>query len=184
MAKRYHPDVCDVEEDIDMFLRAKAAYETLSAASGYVRAQVDVGVRGWTRVVPSSFHPSPTHSIAANATTARLTTRHACSHAPRHRTCLDTVQTYEWKLKWRAQLEKLRAERAEAERARREREGDNRISLVGTREMKNQIASQMAGLRDQTRKRRNVMKPKVSAFVEPFADIRASDDDEWNHEVQ
>jgi len=116
-----------------MFLRAKAAYETLSAASG---------------------------------------------------ACLDTVQTYEWKLKWRAQLEKLRAERAEADRARRERQDDNRISLVGTREMKNQIASQMAGLRDQTRKRRNVMKPKVSAFVEPFADIRASDDDEWNHEVQ
>jgi len=46
MAKRYHPDVCDVEEDIDMFLRAKAAYETLSAASGYVRARVGVGVRG------------------------------------------------------------------------------------------------------------------------------------------
>ena len=167
-----------------MFLRAKAAYETLSAASGYVCAQVDVGVRGWTRVVPSSFHPSPTHSIVANATTARLTTRHARSRAPRHRTCLDTVQTYEWKLKWRAQLEKLRAERAEAERARRERQDDNRISLVGTREMKNQIASQMAGLRDQTRKRRNVMKPTPPAFVEPFADIRASDDDEWNHEVQ
>jgi len=28
------------------------------------------------------------------------------------------------------------------------------------------------------------MKPTPPAFVEPFADIRASDDDEWNHEVQ
>ena len=94
---------------------------------------------------------------------------------------MDTVQTYEWKLKWRAQLEKLRAERA-AERARREREDEERVSLVGTREMRKQIASQMAGLRDQTRKRRNVMKPKVQTFVEPFADVGA--DDEWNHEVQ
>ena len=55
-------------------------------------------------------------------------------------------------------------------------------SAVGTEEMRQQIDAQIAGLRDRGRHRRNVMKPKVRNWPEPFP----LEDDvySWNHEVQ
>jgi len=129
MAKRYHPDVNPNAEEQEMFLRAKAAYETLSSASG---------------------------------------------------SDLQKVQTYEWKLKWKEQLRKMRDAKAEKERE----EEAERVTMVGTETMRQQIASQMAGLRDRDHRRRvrNVMKPTPVKFDEPFANI--DDDYSWNHEVQ
>jgi len=128
MAKLYHPDVNPNAEEQEMFLRAKAAYETLSSASG---------------------------------------------------SDLQKVQTYEWKLKWKEQLRKMRDAKAEKERE----EEAERVTMVGTETMRQQIASQMAGLRDRDRRRvRNVMKPTPVKFDEPFANI--DDDYSWNHEVQ
>lgn len=129
MAKLYHPDVNPNAEEQEMFLRAKAAYETLSSASG---------------------------------------------------SDLQKVQTYEWKLKWKEQLRKMRDAKAEKERE----EEAERVTMVGTETMKRQIASQMAGLRDrgQRRRVRNVMKPTPVKFDEPFAHV--DDDYSWNHEVQ
>jgi len=129
MAKLYHPDVNPNAEEQEMFLRAKAAYETLSSASG---------------------------------------------------SDLQKVQTYEWKLKWKEQLRKMRDAKAEKERE----EEAERVTMVGTETMRQQIASQMAGLRDRGHRRRvrNVMKPTPVKFDEPFANI--DDDYSWNHEVQ
>jgi len=128
MAKLYHPDVNPNAKEQEMFLRAKAAYETLSSASG---------------------------------------------------SDLQKVQTYEWKLKWKEQLRKMRDAKAEKERE----EEAERVTMVGTETMRQQIASQMAGLRDRDRRRvRNVMKPTPVKFDEPFANI--DDDYSWNHEVQ
>lgn len=96
---------------------------------------------------------------------------------------LEDVKTEAWKSKWRAQLARLAREAAEAKRGDEEAAAEEEmVTLVGTPEMRRQVAEQLAGLRDQGRRRRNVMKPKVRNWEEPFA--KADADYDWNHEVQ
>jgi len=47
------------------------------------------------------------------------------------------------------------------------------------------VASQLGGLRDRTRRRRQVVPPQKNKFKEPFEDVSpTAHDDEWNHSVQ
>ncbi len=80
-------------------------------------------------------------------------------------------------------MARLAREAAEAKRGDEEAAAEEEmVTLVGTPEMRRQVAEQLAGLRDQGRRRRNVMKPKVRNWEEPFA--KADADYDWNHEVQ
>ena len=151
LAKMHHPDVVRGEEDqaesLEIFIRAKTAYEALT-----------------------------------RATTGDL----------------KDVKTEAWRMKWKTQLTKMRelelGRRRRVRRAREAREAragsaadgdanDGDVeSAVGTEEMREQIDAQIAGLRDRGRRRRNVMKPKVRNWEEPFPVV--DDAYDWNHSVQ
>jgi len=151
LAKMHHPDVTreakDAEASLEIFIRAKTAYEALT-----------------------------------RSTTGDLR----------------DVKTEAWRQKWMTQLKKMRdmeltrsrrvraVREARAARAREAASASDDAnapaSAVGTEEMRQQIDAQIAGLRDRGRRRRNVMKPKVRNWREPFP----LEDDvySWNHEVQ
>ena len=151
LAKMHHPDVTreakDAEASLEIFIRAKTAYEALT-----------------------------------RSTTGDLR----------------DVKTEAWRRKWMIQLKKMRdteltrsrrvraVKEARAARARESASSDDdeyaAESAVGTEEMRQQIDAQIAGLRDRGRRRRNVMKPKVRNWREPFP--REDDTYSWNHEVQ
>ena len=102
-------------------------------------------------------------------------------------TNLQDVQSSEWRLNWKRQLNKLKWERAEKLR-RAGDDGDDDSdeiggdSLVGTVAMTEQISAQLRNLKARThRKRTRKSALQKSAFREPFV---GEGEEGWNHEVQ
>lgn len=155
---------------------SESPYDALGVARGASREAVK---RAYKRMA-KLYHPDVCDDAED---TARFLRAKAAYEVLVHATTgdLEDVKTETWKSKWRAQLVRLAREAAEAKRG--DDEDEETVTMVGTPEMRRQVAEQLAGLRDQGRRRRNVMKPKVRNWEEPFAGTDA-DAYDWNHEVQ
>ena len=153
---------------------SESPYDALGVARGASREAVK---RAYKRMA-KLYHPDVCDDAED---TARFLRAKAAYEVLVHATTgdLEDVKTETWKSKWRAQLARLAREAAAAKRG--DVEDEETVTMVGTPEMRRQVAGQLAGLRDQGRRRRNVMKPKVRNWEEPFA---GTDSDDWNHEVQ
>ena len=197
MAKLYHPDVCDEPDAAVLFNDIRAAYETIAAQRGNLSnvgseewrgkwqeqlrqmRKVEVGqatINVRRRRVVRRVNPS----AAAAASTSSPVDEDEEDHAEE-----DTMNG-------ESSTASSSAAGADAEGTERpnadETMSEEELAWQRDQEMRWTVRSQLSGLKDRTRRRRQVVPPQKNKFVEPFDGVSTMNptahDDEWNHTVQ
>lgn len=170
MAKMHHPDV-NREDPLApaKFAEINEAYHALCAERGNLS---NVGTEEWKEKWSAQLRQMKD----VEAGKARVNVR-------RRRVVRKTVldETME---KERERLEDImrESEAADGDDAWLEDEVPDEVRRAAAAKA---VASQLGGLRDRTRRRRQVVPPQKNKFKEPFEDVSpTAHDDEWNHSVQ
>jgi len=176
LAKQYHPDVCDAPDADARFAEIKSAYETLAAERGVLG---NVGTEEWR--AKWSAQLAQMRDVERGRATVNVRRRRVARRGDDP--TADDADAPRGPIRVSARAEAV----SELEAALRADDDTDPEELAWQREQETRwaVQSQLANLRDRTRRRRHVAPPQKGKFVEPFADVSpTSHDDEWNHSVQ
>ena len=176
LAKQYHPDVCDAPDADARFAEIKSAYETLAAERGVLG---NVGTEEWR--AKWSAQLAQMRDVERGRATVNVRRRRVARRGDDP--TADDADAPRGPIRVSARAEAV----SELEAALRADDDTDPEELAWQREQETRwaVQSQLANLRDRTRRRRRVAPPQKGKFVEPFADVSpTSHDDEWNHSVQ
>ena len=176
LAKQYHPDVCDAPDADARFAEIKSAYETLAAERGVLG---NVGTEEWR--AKWSAQLAQMRDVERGRATVNVRRRRVARRGDDP--TADDADAPRGAIRVSARAEAV----SELEAALRADDDADPEELAWQREQETRwaVQSQLANLRDRTRRRRRVAPPQKGKFVEPFADVSpTSHDDEWNHSVQ
>ena len=176
LAKQYHPDVCDAPDADARFAEIKSAYETLAAERGVLG---NVGTEEWR--AKWSAQLAQMRDVERGRATVNVRRRRVARRGDDP--TADDADAPRGPIRVSARAEAV----SELEAALRADDDADPEELAWQREQETRwaVQSQLANLRDRTRRRRRVAPPQKGKFVEPFADVSpTSHDDEWNHSVQ
>ena len=176
LAKQYHPDVCDAPDADARFAEIKSAYETLAAERGVLG---NVGTEEWR--AKWSAQLAQMRDVERGRATVNVRRRRVARRGDDP--TADDADAPRGPVRVSARAEAV----SELEAALRADDDADPEELAWQREQETRwaVQSQLANLRDRTRRRRRVAPPQKGKFVEPFADVSpTSHDDEWNHSVQ
>ena len=176
LAKQYHPDVCDAPDADARFAEIKSAYETLAAERGVLG---NVGTEEWR--AKWSAQLAQMRDVERGRATVNVRRRRVARRGDDP--TADDADAPRGPIRVSARAEAV----SELEAALRADDDADPEELARRREQETRwaVQSQLANLRDRTRRRRRVAPPQKGKFVEPFADVSpTSHDDEWNHSVQ
>ena len=176
LAKQYHPDVCDAPDADARFAEIKSAYETLAAERGVLG---NVGTEEWR--AKWSAQLAQMRDVERGRATVNVRRRRVARRGDDP--TADDADAPRGPIRVSARAEAV----SELEAALRAEDDADPEELAWQREQETRwaVQSQLANLRDRTRRRRRVAPPQKGKFVEPFADVSpTSHDDEWNHSVQ
>lgn len=176
LAKQSHPDVCDAPDADARFAEIKSAYETLAAERGVLG---NVGTEEWR--AKWSAQLAQMRDVERGRATVNVRRRRVARRGDDP--TADDADAPRGPVRVSARAEAV----SELEAALRADDDADPEELAWQREQETRwaVQSQLANLRDRTRRRRRVAPPQKGKFVEPFADVSpTSHDDEWNHSVQ